>query len=493
MKLFQTFLFATLASGISASALWAADYYVAPVKPGPVAGAPLAAISLQAAKSGASRLQTNVGQAGNTTAKWIVVGAVTPSPSTSALTALQLTAATVTPPSSSNTYKSLAALDAAGVLTSGDHVYLQDGYHGDLVINGMHFTSDVTIEPAPGATAQVDTIDVRDASHLVIKGLKAWPLVPDPNAVAVVRTYADASDITFANLDVRSLPTAVNFVQWNLAAWNTNKISGFLMDGTRITATGNRVTGVYHGVQSFGAYGLIENNIVDGFAADGMRAMGDNSVVRGNKVQNCFQIDSNHADGFQSWSRGANGAPGAGTLHNLRIERNKILEWTLKATNPLRCHLQGIGMFDGIYEDVTIANNVIAVGAYHGIAVAGANRLLITQNTVAEIDGKIVNYPWIKVNKDKSGTPPTNVTVANNSTASLQVFANTTRNIVVSNNTVVKAPAREYASIAAQDFDLLPGAISANAGTKTYATPADIAGAARPKGVAPDAGAYENY
>jgi hypothetical protein len=65
------------------------------------------------------------------------------------------------------------------------------------------------------------------------------------------------------------------------------------------------------------------------------------------------------------------------------------------------------------------------------------------------------------------------------------------QNVVV-NNIVVTNPATEFTSIKNQDYTLLATAKSANAGTPTYATPVDIMGVARPKGKAPDAGAYES-
>ncbi|MFZ1725427.1 MAG: right-handed parallel beta-helix repeat-containing protein [Albidovulum sp.] len=300
------------------------------------------------------------------------------------------------------------------------------------------------------------------------------------------------SDIVFTNLDVRGEATAGNYMSWPLTMWRANKRSGFQVDGNQISVVGNRLTGVQMGILTLGNNALVEKNIIDGFSGDGMRALGDNSIVRGNKIQNCFKIDANHDDGFQSFSRSAAGKSGQGVVMNLTLEDNKIFEWASSTTNPLRCKLQGIGMFDGMYDGVTIRNNVISVSAYHGISIAGALNTVITNNTVINASGVAANYPWIKINAHKNGTPPKNVLVANNLVSSMKVFNNTNNNVVEVSNMVVKNASAEFTSLATQDFTLKPTAKAANSASPNYAPPFDIMGVARPRGSAPDMGAYES-
>lgn len=502
MKMIRSLLLTGMAMSMSATALCAADYYVMPAKPGPVAGTPLAAISLQA--KAMTRLQTNVNQRGNTAGKWVRVGqvpttsATTTTTSTTAPAAKTASATSVAPiaplaaPGTGATYPSFGALVQSGKLTGGDRVFLLDGYHGALVIKDLDFSTPITIAQMPGQTAQVEMIGIYNSTNIILRDFKVWALSANAGTGPLIRTYASSSDITFANLDVRSVADAGNYMSWSQSTWLANKRLGMLLQGTRMSAIGNRVTGLYHGIQTEGRYGAIASNIIDGFSGDAMRALGDDSVVRGNKVQNCYQIDANHADGFQSFSRGPTGTPGAGTVYNLVIENNKILEWTLSAPNALRCKLQGIGMFDGMFDNTLIRNNVVAVSGYHGIAVSGALNTRITHNTVVNPSGAATTYPWIKVNKHKNGTPMKNVTVANNTVNAMQTYANAPNNIVVANNVIVKSAASEFTSVAKMDFSLLATAKSANAGATAYAVPLDILGAARPKGTGPDAGAYES-
>ena len=459
---------------------------------------------------------TEGAESGETGAKWVSAptsgteGESTSSPTTTPTTPPSTTP-TTTPPSTSNptpapapgqstappaagqTFNNLAALLGSGQLSGGDRVFLMDGYHGPLSINGLHFSTPVTFASVPGETAHVSSINVRDASNLVFQNLKVWATSSNAGTAALIRTYANASDIAFTDLDVRSISSAANYSQWVASDWNTNKRNGFLIEGSRNTVARNRVTGLYHGILAGGSDVLIEENIVDGFGGDGMRALGDNSVVRRNKVQNCHQWDGNHADAFQSFSRSAGGKPGTGVVKNLTVEGNKFFEWTLSVTNPLRCKLQGIGMFDGMYDGTVIRNNLIVTRAYHGISLAGPLNTVIVNNTVINADGSSPGYPWIRVSAHKNGSAPSNVTVANNMASSIKVKPNAALNIVETTNVTVTNPSAEFTSLAQRDYSLKASSSGVDAGLANLAPATDIAGDQRPKGSGPDLGAYESF
>jgi hypothetical protein len=251
------------------------------------------------------------------------------------------------------------------------------------------------------------------------------------------------------------------------------------------------VTGVYNGILMMGQDALMEENIIDGFAGDAMRALGDNSIVRRNKVQNCHQINASHTDGFQTWST-AGGKVGAGTLHNLLIEDNKILE-SVGTRSSFACKLQGLSMFDGMYDGFVIRNNLIVTTAYHGITMAGALNSKIVNNTVIHAQGLAGTFPWIRISNHKNGTSSNNVEVTNNLVTSNKVVTNAPKAIVQSNNIVVTNAANEFNSLTNRDFTLRAGAKAIDAGLASKAPKVDIAGNPRPKGKAPDAGAYENF
>ncbi|HQU68637.1 MAG TPA: right-handed parallel beta-helix repeat-containing protein [Albidovulum sp.] len=556
MTFVKSLLMASVGLSILGSQVSAAEYFVQPLTPGPVANTAVAAISLQAtapddvsapsaeqnavtqppvippvavtdapatgtAQNGAETKEPHKiavspgakwvsarghGEASGTTGGTTTTTPTAPAPTTPVVTAPSQTGSTGTPPTpstttptgpapvmtASQTYNSLGALLQSGKVQGGDRIYLLGGYHGQMVLAGLQFTSPVTITSMPGQVAHVDSINVRASSKIVINGLKVWPTSAANGLVAQVRSYNDSSDLVFSDLDVRAAANSTNYQQWNTTDWNNNQRSGFLIDGQRQTVFRNRLTGVYNGVFVLGQNALVEENIVDGFAGDAFRALGDNSVVRRNRAQNCRQTTGTHIDGIQSFSRGPTGKIGTGVVRNIVIEGNKFLEF-VGARSPINCKLQGIGLFDGMYDGFVIRNNLISSTAYHGITIGGGLNSVITNNTVVHAMGTTGNWPWLRVSNHKNGTPSQNVTVANNLLSSLKVTTNPALGILQTNNITVTNALGEFNSVANQDFTLKSTSTAIDKGAPTLAPPVDIAKSPRPKGKAPDAGAYESF
>ena len=58
------------------------------------------------------------------------------------------------------------------------------------------------------------------------------------------------------------------------------------------------------------------------------------------------------------------------------------MEWRGRDAPDLACSLQGIGLFDGMYEGLNIRNNLVVVSAYHGINAGGALDSVVVNNTI---------------------------------------------------------------------------------------------------------------
>ena len=420
----------------------------------------------------------------------------TTAPTTTAPTTTLVAPATTTGaavPPGAQIWKNFDSLMSSGKVIGGDRIFLLDGYHGQILVRDKKYTSTVTIAPAAGAVAHADSVLVMNSSNVHIQGLKVWPRNPAATNQPLVRSYGNTSSIAFTDLDVRGIATAGNYSSWTATDWNNYQRNGIMIDGNRVTAARNRITGVFHGVQGLAANALIEGNIIDGFSGDGLRVLGDGSVVRGNRVQNCVDVFATHEDGIQSWSRGPTGKPGTGTIRNVTVEDNKFFEWASSSVSPLKCKLQGISMFDGIYENFVIRNNLIVTTHYHGITMGGGLNSQIVNNTVIHARGVAGKYPWIKVASRKDGTPSRNMLVANNLVTSNKVTNNAANNIVETNNVTVTNASAEFTSVSNGDFTLRATAKAIDAGAAALAPKDDIVGAARPKGKAPDAGAYENF
>lgn len=448
----------------------------------------------EAPASNASASDAPATEGGQTTLPGTTTGGTTTTPTGSTTTSPTTGTAgtqvsTAAPAPNGQVFNGLDALFKSGKLTGGDRVFLMDGYHGPLNPTRQRFTSPVLFAPVPGQVAQVDSILVRDSANLVFNGLKVWATSATASTAPLIRSYTNASDLVFANLDIRSVATAGSYMQWTLADWINNKRPGMMIDGSRISVVGNRLTGIGHGILAIADNTLIEKNIIDGFSGDGMRALGDFSVVRGNRIQNCVKIDANHDDGFQSYATST--SVGFGVVKDLTLEDNKIFEWASSTANPLRCVLQGIGMFDGMYDNLMVRNNVVSVTSPHGIAVAGTTNATIVNNTVVHADGIAWKAPWIKITNHKSGTATRNVVVANNLTTALQVATDPVKQILVTNNLIITNPSAEFVSASGRDYTLRTTSKAVDAGAGAYAPKDDIVGALRPKGAAPDLGAYE--
>jgi parallel beta-helix repeat protein len=385
----------------------------------------------------------------------------------------------------SKPFLSLEAAFASGKVKGGDTLLLKDGAYGAVTIKAnAAFDVPVEIASQNGKAAQMDSILLAETTrNLIFRNLSVWPKDPATGEAYLIRSYNMTSNITLDGLDIRSELDSGNYMQWDSAKWEARKFSGILLEGPQSLVIRSRLTGIRHGIMVLNDSKIIDN-VIDGYNGDGLRAF-SRSTVRGNRVFNCVQTDGNHADGFQSYS--LDGVP----VTDLVMENNIIIEWIGAADHPLRCSLQGVGLFDGPYDNLTIINNLVSATQYHGISVYGARGAKIINNTVVNSLGLVGKYPYIAVHPRKDGTPTTDVLVANNIAMSIQGIASDVDRIVFRNNSLVGIPSQVFENLAV--FDYRPKASSGlvDTGDATVAPPTDVMGQKRPSGPLPDRGAYE--
>jgi hypothetical protein len=170
------------------------------------------------------------------------------------------------------------------------------------------------------------------------------------------------------------------------------------------------IRNVRHGVEANADGVRVADNLIEFFTGDGIRGLGDDSVYVGNTIRTCIKADDNHDDGFQSWSVDAQGRPGQGVVRNVRVENN-IIE---NGDHPLRCALQGIGLFGGFYEDWVIRGNRIIANHWHGVTVMGARRVEVSDNIVVDSHPGAPGPPWITITAHKDGTLSEDNVIAGN-------------------------------------------------------------------------------
>jgi len=292
---------------------------------------------------------------------------------------------------------------------AGDTIFLRSGYHGSIVLSREN-DDYVTIEGLKGESPMVSRIRIGQARFWRIKGISVSP----ENAKAytqqiLVDVSDEASDISIENCMLFSVRDSSH---WSANDWVKKSCFGFVVGGTRIRVANNHLLNVDHGITIVGEHNMVENNTIENFSGDGIRALGNHCVYRHNIIKNCFAVDDNHDDGIQSWSVGQGGV-GTGTVKNVLIEGNTIINHS-DPDQKYKGTLQGIGCFDGFYENWVIANNVVIVDHWHGITLGGARSCKIINNTVVDINEETPGPPWILISKHKNGENSSGNLIRNN-------------------------------------------------------------------------------
>ena len=386
-----------------------------------------------------------------------------------------------------------ASLDtalASGEIQGGDVIALAAGRYGVLDLTAGQFEQTVMIQGPEIGIAHFEYIYLRNVHNLTLDRIAVWPTV-SVDRRHLVRADPNTSHIVLRNMDIRSTEDAAGYPNWDLSDWERLKYSGILLRGPDSHAQNNTLTGLYLALSVFGSDAVVTNNTISGFSADGIRALGDRSVIAGNLIHDCVQIDSNHADGFQSWSLGPDSVPGTGIVTGLNIHSNIILEWTSEARPDFSCHLQGIGMFDGMFRDTVIENNIISVTSYHGITIAGGLNSQIVHNTVVNASDPTANWPWISFRNHKDGRPSEGALVANNIVPVLQLDAIASATLEASQNLTGPYLGRHLEAPFQGNYLPVPGGAAHDTGTLDHKVGTDIFGTSRPQGEAPDIGAIE--
>jgi parallel beta-helix repeat protein len=252
-----------------------------------------------------------------------------------------------------------------------------------------------------------------------------------------------------------------------------------------MTIRDNRLLNVNFGISVEASDSLISGNLVENFAGDGLRGLGNHCTFQYNTVKNCYKVNANHDDGFQSWSTGPNGV-GSGEVVGVVLRGNTIINYD-DPNQPYRGTLQGIGCFDGTFVDWVIENNVIITDHWHGITLGGARNCLVINNTVLDQNKTSPGPPWICIDKHKNGTASVNCVVRNNLATNFKNAAG----VLQENNLRIQDPASLFVDPARFDLHLLPGAAAIDAGSSLDAPKLDRDRIGRPQGGGIDIGAYE--
>jgi parallel beta-helix repeat protein len=285
------------------------------------------------------------------------------------------------------------------VFQPGDTIYLRDGYHGEATANGSN-ADYVYIKPAEGHNPTLGKLSFgNNSSYWHASGLSISrshaPSYSKSTMVGLGGTYNVVSDC-----DIFSVP---DITAWEASDWTTLAANGVGMSGQHNILEDctimNTAFAVSTGTSS--SFLTIRNNHIQNFSGDGIRALGNDQLIEYNYIADNYNVDGNHDDGIQGWSVSEGGGAGTGVTARITIRGNVIIE-TTDADRPLQGPLQGMGGFDGIFEEWVIENNMIIVNQWHGIALYGAINCRIVNNTVLDQDMSRAPGPtWITIEPHK--------------------------------------------------------------------------------------------
>jgi parallel beta-helix repeat protein len=373
---------------------------------------------------------------------------------------------------------------------SGDTLICKTGYYGELHISRKFNTDYIIIKAEEGHIPVFKNVRFTGTKYWHLQGLTITPsAAPEYENVTLVSIewHNWSGPSTYITVENCYLYSVEEPAYWTAQQWDDRSCTAISSQGKNVVIRNNYCKNVNFGISSSGDSCLVEYNIIENFAGDGLRGLGDYNTFQYNIVKNSFDVNGNHDDGFQSWSVG-DGGVGTDTVWGVVLRGNTIINYE-DPDQPYRGTLQGIGCFDGFYADWIVENNVVIVNHYHGITLSGAVNCRIINNTVVDRDTTDSDIsPWIRVGDHKNGSASENCVVRNNiyyRTLSLDSPQTEDHNLQVRNYD------SNFVDFGQFDLRLKEGSPAIDAGTSDLAPLLDIVGVGRPQGALHDIGAYE--
>ncbi|MCU0413135.1 MAG: T9SS type A sorting domain-containing protein, partial [Ignavibacteriaceae bacterium] len=338
----------------------------------------------------------------------------------------------------------------------GDTITLLSGSYGNLIITGKNNNSFVVIRASISATVIFSSINFNNCSYWELIGVEIKPRYTSgadgKNAINL-----DGSFLTIKNCDINYSDDNSG---WTDLEWLARAGNGIVMDGSNLNVLDNTISVVDHGIGCGASNSIVSGNLIANFRGDGIRGLGDDVVYEYNIIKNSFDVDDNHDDGFQS-------------------------------NQPYRGNMQGVGLFDGIFENWLVENNLVITDHWHGISFYGAINCTIINNTVVDNNLTPSPDPWIMVTDHKNGTPSSGVIIRNNISTDYSLTGGYTAD---HNIEITMSQASAYFVNPTEgigDYHLIPSSPAIDTGSNLLAPNTDKDGVLRPQGIGFDIGCYE--
>ncbi|MFH2002154.1 MAG: choice-of-anchor Q domain-containing protein [Planctomycetota bacterium] len=375
---------------------------------------------------------------------------------------------------------------------AGDTLVLMDGFHGKIDITEYYNESYITLTAMPGHTPALSLSEICSGCKWILKGLTFTPELAPAYETGYLLKFVNSNwtgPCSDCIVEDCLLYSVWDTVSWSETDWNNKACDGIALPGEQMVIRNCHLKNVDMGIYVTGDNCLVEDTVVENFSGDGLRGLGDYNTFQHNTVKNSYDVNNNHDDGFQSWSLGPDGVVGHGTVYGIVLRGNTIIAYEDPA-QPFRGTLQGIGCFDGMFEDWIVENNVIITDHWHGITLLGAVNCRVVNNTVIDPNTTSPGPPWIRIAEHKNGTPCSGCTVRNNLVTDLN---NAVQGVQEDHNIIVEEYNDFFIDAAGMDLRLRQGCMAIDEGYEVLAPSTDRDQIQRPTGPGWDIGAYEYH
>ncbi len=373
-------------------------------------------------------------------------------------------------------------------IKSGDTILLRSGYHGEVDYTGAYNTDYIKIAAQEGHTPYLKGIRFVAASRWVMRGLTITPEAAPTyeKGVLIDIEYHDwqgpSYDIIIEDNDLYSMQDISN---WDIDDWaNYAPDRGISNMASQTIIRNNRINAVIHGIVLSGDNALVENNIIDNIAGDGMVGGANDLTIQYNTIKNFYEVNDLHRDCIQ-FHRGQDETT---PIKNAIVRGNLLISHETERYNPYVYAVQGITSFvhtPGFIQNFLVENNVVLNRHGHSIYFNNAENSRLINNIAYDPSGE---YPrnWIRFGEESKNS------IIRNNIAGMLYFEG--ENIEMDHNIDINDYSPETLFVDPQNYNMRPRAESPaiDAGSPVGAPAIDIEGTSRPQGSGYDIGAYEH-
>ena len=298
---------------------------------------------------------------------------------------------------------------------AGDTVLLASGNYGHVDLSGLVNSGFVTIAAEPGAKARFASLNLSSTSHFLLRGITVVAENAAPRRAYIVSLYdpgaARADNIIVDAFEVRS---ELGVAAAAPAIFAASAPDGIILAGDCVTLKGSRFGDVASAINIYRSRrARIADNVIDGIAIDGIQFSGRDIVIRNNIIVNQWPTPSPlHPDCMQGVEPEQGEMYGPVTITGNLCIRALAGSMTGRKERPDIFGWQGISIFDGQWNDLTLRCNLVFPSAQHGIALYGAHDALISENVVLGITGG--RPTWIAALPAKNGRQSSGVVIRSN-------------------------------------------------------------------------------